>query len=65
MYAAGSILRDTTKYSVFIEADGNEAYAVLGLTQRVRAIFGGTGAVIRTGVCRFHGVYVCDGMYPR
>jgi hypothetical protein len=29
-------LRDTTKYSVFMDPEGQEAYAVLGLTQRLR-----------------------------
>ncbi len=55
-------LRDTTKYSIFIEPDGKEAYAVLGLTERLRDIVGGTGVVLRTGVVRFRGVYVCDGL---
>lgn len=55
-------LRDTTKYSILIEADGREAYGVLGLTQRLRDIVGGTGLILQTGVVYFRGVYVCDGI---
>lgn len=58
-------LRDTTKYSVFIDPEGKEAYAVLGLTQRLRDIVGGTGVVLRTGVLHFQGSYVCDGIISR
>lgn len=55
-------LRDTTKYSVFIEPEGQEAYAVLGLTQPVRDIVGGTAVLLKTGVLHFKGAYVCDGL---
>ena len=55
-------LRDTTKYSVFIEPDGSDAYAVLGLTQPLRDIVGGTGCLVRAGVVYFRGAYVCDGI---
>jgi hypothetical protein len=55
-------LRDTTKYSVFIDVDGKEAYAVLGLTERLRDIVGGTGVLLQTGVFLFQGAYVCDGI---
>jgi hypothetical protein len=55
-------LRDTTKYSVFIDVDGKEAYAVLGLTERLRDIVGGTGVLLQTGVFPFQGAYVCDGI---
>ena len=34
-------LRDTTTHSVFVEPDANEAYAVLGLNDRIRDIVGG------------------------
>jgi hypothetical protein len=55
-------LRDTTTYSVFIEPDGNEAYAVLGLTDRIRDIVGGSAVAIKAGVVEYRGRYVCDGI---
>jgi hypothetical protein len=55
-------LRDTTRYSIFMELEAQEAYAVLGLTQPVREIVGGTGCILQTGVVSFHGAYVCDGI---
>lgn len=55
-------LRDTTAYSVFLDPSGKEAYAVLGLTNRIRDILGGSGAYLRTGIVEFRGRYVCDGI---
>jgi hypothetical protein len=55
-------LRDTTKYSIFMDMEGKDAYAVLGLTQRLRDIVGGTGIVLMTGIFHFHGAFVCDGI---
>ena len=55
-------LRDTTTHSVFIEPDGNEAYAVLGLTDRIRNILGGSAVAIKAGVVEYRGRYVCDGI---
>lgn len=56
-------LRDTTRYSVFIEPNGTEAYAVLGLTDRIRDIVGGSARAIKTGVVEYRGRYVCDGIF--
>jgi hypothetical protein len=58
-------LRDTTKYSIFIDVGGEEAYAVLGLTQRISDIVGGTGIFLRTGVIKFRGSYICDGLITK
>jgi hypothetical protein len=55
-------LRDTTAYSVFLEPSGKDAYAVLGLTDRLRDILGGSGVSLRTGIVEFCGRFVCDGI---
>lgn len=55
-------LRDTTTYSVFISPEGREAFGVLGLTNRIRDLLGGSAVVFRTGVMEFRGRYVCDGL---
>ena len=55
-------LRDTTRYSVFLEPSGKDAYAVLGLTNRLRDLLGGSGISFRTGMVEFGGRFVCDGI---
>jgi hypothetical protein len=35
---------------------------VVGLTNRIRDIIGGSGAVIQTAVTPYRGHYVCDGI---
>ncbi len=55
-------LRDTRTYSVFLEPDANHAYAVLGLTDRIRNIVGGAAIAIQAGVVEYRGRYVCDGL---
>ena len=55
-------LRDTTRYSVFLEPSGKDAYAVLGLTNRLRDILGSSGVSLRTGMVEFGGRFVCDGI---
>lgn len=55
-------LRDTRAHSIFIEPSGAAAYEVLGLTNRIKNIIGGVGAYIETGVLRFGGNYLCDGL---
>ncbi|GHD80144.1 hypothetical protein ACFSQE_11185 [Vogesella fluminis] len=56
-------LRDTANYSIFLDPNGNAAYAVHGLTQRLREVTGGmTGCVITTGVFAWDGIFVCDGI---
>lgn len=55
-------LKDTRSHSIFIHPSGEIAYGVLGLTDRVRTIIGGSGAVVETGVVRYHGHYVTDGI---
>ena len=53
-------LRYTTAYSIFIEPEGTEAYAVVGLTNHIRDIVGGSAVAIKTGVLEYRGRYVRD-----
>ncbi len=55
-------LRDTKAYSIFLSDSETDAYAVCGLTERLRDIFGGTGLVCNTGIVEFAGHFVCDGI---
>jgi hypothetical protein len=55
-------LKDTRTYSVFINPEGNAAYAVLGLTDRIRDIAGASGVVLETGIVKYKGLFVCDGI---
>ena len=55
-------LRDTTTYSVFISPEQREAFGVVGLTNRIRDLLGGSALVLRTSVMEFRGRYVCDGI---
>lgn len=55
-------LKDTKTYSVFIDLERNTAYAVLGLTDRVRDIAGASGVVLETGIVKYQGLFVCDGV---
>ena len=58
-------LKDTRAYSVFVDPSGQAAYGVLGLTDRIRDITGGSGVVVETGVVRYLGRFVCDGIISR
>lgn len=55
-------LRDTRSYSVFIQADGSCGYGVLGLTERIRDIVGGSGVYFEAGIVEIGGRYICDGL---
>lgn len=55
-------LRDTRSHSVFIDPSGTVAYGVLGLTERIRDVIGGSGAMVETGLFRYGGRYVTDGI---
>jgi hypothetical protein len=55
-------LRDTKTYSVFLEPTGKAAYAVLGLTNRVRDLLGCSGVSFRAGLVEYSGHFVCDGI---
>jgi len=58
-------LRDRKDYSIFIQASGNSAFGVVGLTERIRDIVGGSGVMIETGLVRYRGRFVCDGLVSR
>ena len=55
-------LRDTRSYSVFIDDETNEAFAVSGLNDRLRDIVGDSGAFLEIGLLPFAGRFVCDGI---
>jgi hypothetical protein len=55
-------LRDTKTYSIFLDPSKEQAYGVLGLTERIRDIVGGSGVVLETGLVRYRGRIVCDGL---
>ena len=55
-------LRDTRTYSIFMDPEATSAYAVVGLTDRLRDIVGGSGAVVEAGLVRYAGHFVCDGL---
>jgi hypothetical protein len=58
-------LKDTRAHSVFVDPSGQAAYGVLGLTDRIRDITRGSGVVVETGVVRYLGRFVCDGIVSR
>ncbi len=55
-------LRDTKTHSIFLDTSTDRAFGVLGLTERIRDIIGGSGVVIETGLVRYRGRFVCDGV---
>lgn len=55
-------LKDMRTYSLFLDSSEQDAYAVIGLTNRIRDIIGGTGAIIKTGLVEYRGRYICDGI---
>ena len=67
--AAGSLqvnswvyLRDTRRYSVFLDPAGKVGYGTLGITEPIKELVGGAGALIETGLLLFDGRIVCDGL---
>ena len=58
-------LRDTKSYSIFVHPSEGTAFGVLGLAQPVRDIVGARGVAIETGIVRFTGRFVCDGLVTR
>ena len=47
--------------AVFMDGD-KRAYGVLGLLDKLHRLTGGAGCIITTGVMRYRGRYVCDGL---
>jgi hypothetical protein len=55
-------LKDTRSYSIFIDSSTKTAYGVLGLTERLRNMIGGTCAVVETGLLKYDKKYIFDGI---
>ncbi|MGE3979171.1 MAG: hypothetical protein AB7F94_16550 [Nitrospira sp.] len=55
-------LRDTKLHSIIIDSSADRAFGVIGLTQGIRDIVGGTGLLMEAGLVRYRGRYVCDGV---
>ena len=55
-------LRDTKHHSIFIHPEGHSAFGVLGLTDPIRAMVGTSGVVMETGLARYCGRFICDGL---
>lgn len=55
-------LKDTKTHSVFINPDGKTAYGVFGLTQPIKSMVGDSRAFIETGVLKYRGHFICDGV---
>lgn len=55
-------LKETRSYAVFLDPSGDSALGVRALTQRIRDIVGTSGVLLETGIVRYCGHYVCDGL---
>jgi len=55
-------LRDTKFHSIFIDQTTDRAFGVVGLTERLRDVLGGSGVYLETGLVRYRGHFVCDGL---
>lgn len=55
-------LKDTRSYSVWLDQKGQAGYGVLGLTERLRTIVGGSGVAIVGGLLPLQGRWVTDSL---
>lgn len=55
-------LKDTRSYAVFMDSTREFAFGVRALTQRIRDVVGTSGVLLETGIIRYRGQYVCDGL---
>jgi len=55
-------LKETRSYAVFLDPSADSALGVRALTQRIRDIVGTSGVFLETGIVRYCGHYVCDGL---
>jgi hypothetical protein len=55
-------LKDTKVHSIFMDAETKRAFGVVGLTDRLRDIVGGSGVFLKAGLVRYRGRFVCDGI---
>ncbi len=58
-------LKDTKVHSIFMDAETKRAFGVLGLTERLRDVVGGSGVFLKAGLVRYQGRFVCDGVVTR
>jgi hypothetical protein len=58
-------LRDTKLHSIFVDQATDRAFGVVGLTDRLRDLLGGSGVYLETGLVRYRGRFVCDGLIVR
>ena len=55
-------LKDTKTFSVFLDKDAKNAYAVRALTTPLKELLDEPPFAVETGVFSFQGVFVCDGL---
>lgn len=55
-------LRDTKLHSILFDQATDCAFGVVGLTERLSDLLGGSGVWLETGVVRYRGRFVCDGL---
>jgi hypothetical protein len=55
-------LRDTRRYSIFMEQAAIHAYGAVGITNSIKELLGGSGALVETGLLLYDGHVVCDGL---
>jgi hypothetical protein len=58
-------LKDTKAYSVLIDPSMEMAYGVMSLTEPLRSIIGGSGALLEVGILPFRGSYITDSVVTR
>ncbi|MCL1500785.1 hypothetical protein A7D16_10535 [Xanthomonas nasturtii] len=55
-------LRQTTRYAVFLDTDTDNAFEVRALTDPLNAVAEAPPILVETGLFRYEGVVVCDGL---
>jgi len=55
-------LRDTRRYSIFMAQAGTHAYGAVGITDSIKELLGGSGALVETGLLLYDGRIICDGL---
>lgn len=58
-------LKDTKVHSIFMDTETKRAFGVVGLTDRLRDIVGGSSVSLKAGLVRYRGRFVCDGIVTR
>gem|GEM_PF-1215840 len=55
-------LKDTKVHSIFMDTKTKRAFGVLGLTDPLHDLVGGSGVFLNAGLVRYRGRFVCDGL---